>query len=202
MSNMKTASLLLVLLSVILVSCNSKPSTEKKTETVLSPTDSLAYLKKGKGIATASFVVLSGALQKAMKEGGVTKAVDYCHLSAFPLIDSLSTIYQAEIKRTSLKVRNPKDAPNEIERSVLKAYSQQAAKGEKMQPFVQLADGQRIAFYAPIMMNDLCLKCHGKPGETLTENDYAHIRERYPKDEAIDYISGDFRGMWSIQFDR
>jgi hypothetical protein len=184
------------------VSCNSTPSTDTATETGLSEADSLSYLKKGKGIAASSFAVLSGALQKAMQEGGVSNAIDYCHLSAFPLIDSLSQIHQAEIKRTTLKVRNPKDRPNEVEAAVLKKYDQQAAKGEQLKPFVTLADGQRVAFYAPIMMNDLCLKCHGKIGETLAEEDYIHIQKRYPEDEAVGYVAGDFRGMWSIQFDR
>jgi hypothetical protein len=41
-------------------------------------------------------------------------------LAAYPLVDSLSQVHKTYIRRTSLKVRNPKDAPTESELIVLK----------------------------------------------------------------------------------
>lgn len=61
-------------------------------------------------------------------------------------------------------------------------------------------DKQKIAFYAPIKVNAFCLQCHGELGQTLQEEDYAMIKERYPGDQALGYVNGDLRGMWSIQW--
>lgn len=149
----------------------------------------------------STFNVLSGQLKSAMQEGGVPNAAQYCNTVAYPLVDSLSEVYSARIRRASDKVRNPKDKPTELEQEILDTYHAQMAEGTPPKPVVrQLASGE-IAFYAPIRMQELCLKCHGKLGETLKEEDYAVIKELYPEDEAIGYEAGDLRGIWSITFE-
>lgn len=183
------------------VSCRQNPG-EKETAQVteLNETQRAAYLEKGKAIAGATFTELSSRLQAAMQEGGVTLAVEYCQLNAFPLVDSLSKVHGADIRRTTLKVRNPKDKPSALEQEVLETYAQQDAKGETIGPIVKALEDQEVAFFAPIRTNAFCLQCHGKPGETLKEEDYALIRQHYPEDKAIGYQDGDLRGMWSIRF--
>jgi hypothetical protein len=168
----------------------------------LTEAEQTAALQKGKGIAQATFAALSGQLKSALQEGGVPHAIEYCNLVAFPLVDSLSEVHSAQIRRTTNKVRNPKDIATETERPVLNNYLQQAAKGEELKPLVELVDPNTVAFYAPIKIQPLCLNCHGKVGEVLTEENYAVIKEKYPEDEAVGYQLDEFRGMWSIQFDR
>lgn len=160
------------------------------------------YIGKGKEIAASTFATLSGNLQKAMKEGGVPHAVQYCNLAAFPLVDSLSQIHKANIRRTSLKIRNPKDKPNQIELEQLKNYQKQVDAGEKLKPIVKEINGNQITFFAPIHVMPQCEKCHGKVGKSLLEKDYELIQQLYPEDEAIGYMSGDWRGMWSITFSK
>ena len=58
----------------------------------------------------------------------------------------------------------------------------------------------KLLFFSPITTQDLCLKCHGKLGETLAVADYAVIKDLYPADDAIGYASGELRGIWSIAF--
>ncbi|MGK0363575.1 MAG: hypothetical protein ACI85O_000628 [Saprospiraceae bacterium] len=190
----------LLLIITLTYSCGEK--TQDKSETVaktieVSPPN---YLAEGKKIAGIAFAELSGRLQKAMKAGGVPKAVSYCNLNAMPIIDSLSSEYNVKIKRTSSKIRNPLDAPTEEEKDVLESYQKVQLAGQALQAKVLNNVNQQPVFYAPIMMNDLCLKCHGKIGDTLTESDYLHIKQQYPDDNAIGYIVGDLRGMWSITF--
>lgn len=168
----------------------------------LTEAEKTQYREKGQEIALATFGALSSQLKAALQEGGVAHAVQYCNTVAYPLVDSLSAVHDAEIRRTTLKVRNPADAPTEAERTVLEAYHAQAAAGEELKPVVQAVDEQTIAFYAPIKMQGLCLSCHGKLGETLQPADYAVIKSLYPEDEAIGYSDGDLRGMWSISFQR
>ena len=134
------------------------------------------------------------------RHSGVQNAVQECQLAASPLVDSLSEVFQAEIRRSALKVRNPANTASPQEKAVLLYYQEQMDQGKKLQPQLQdLGDGQ-VAFYAPIIAADLCLKCHGKVGETLQAEDYAFIQNNYPTDEAIGFAAGDLRGIWSISF--
>lgn len=168
----------------------------------LSAEEREAYLGKGAEITGATFVALSGQLKSALQEEGVAGAVQYCNLVAYPLVDSLSRVHQADIRRTSLKVRNPEDEPTAAERAVLEEYHAKKATGEPLLPKVEATGASAVAFYAPILIQETCLKCHGKIGETLMEEDYAIIKKLYPEDEATGYQAGDLRGMWSVTFRR
>lgn len=183
-------------LTILLLSNCSDTSSKKELQ---SETSESSYLEEGQTIANATFVRLSGNLQKAMKEGGVSNAVKYCNMAASPLVDSLEQLYKVKIKRTSLKVRNQKNIPNKNESKQLQVYQKDFESGADLKPVVQeFAD--QINFYAPIHVMPLCKKCHGKIGEDILEEDYATIQELYPSDKAINYDSGDLRGMWSITF--
>ncbi len=168
----------------------------------LSAEEREAFLKKGAEITGATFVALSGQLKSALQEEGVAGAVQYCNLVAYPLVDSLSRVHQADIRRTSLKIRNPEDRPSSAERAALEEYQAKKATGEPLLPKVEATGATTVSFYAPILIQDACLKCHGKIGETLQEEDYAIIKELYPEDEATGYQAGDLRGMWSVTFRR
>ncbi len=188
----------LIILGILSLSyCDQNNSDTADSNTKNSNT---AYIQKGKTIASATFATLSGNLQKAMKEGGVPNAIKYCNLNASPLVDSLSQVYKAEIRRTSLKVRNPKNKPTTKELQQLEKYQKSMEAGEALKPLVQEIIPGTIAFYAPIHVMPLCEKCHGKAGETLKEEDYQVIQQHYPEDKATGYASGDLRGMWSISF--
>ncbi len=183
----------------ILATCNNQPVPQEQVEEEAVNSEAY-YLEQGAAIASTSFTVLSGRLMAAMKKGGVPEAVQYCNLAGLPLIDSLSQANEVNIRRTALKIRQPKDAPTPAEKKALDQYHAQFAAGEVLKPFVETISTEEVAFYAPILMSEACLKCHGKLGETLTQQDYQLIKELYPGDEAIGYASGDLRGIWSITF--
>lgn len=174
--------------------------TSTKKATFLNEKEQKDYLQKGQTLAQQSFAALSGRLMAAIEQGGIPHAVKYCNVAALPLIDSLSNVHQASIRRTSLKVRNMQDAAQGWETEVLEAYQGWLAEGKKPSPVVKKLDQKRVAFAAPIFMAQPCLKCHGKLGETLNEQHYATIKQLYPQDQAIGYVDGDWRGMWSIIF--
>ena len=187
-----------------LAACDSGASSNQEetaaTETAATPIDTAKYKKQGMQIAMGTFKVLSGQLKSALQEGGVPNAVSYCNTVAYPLVDSLSEVYNASIRRASNKVRNPKDKPTALEQEILDTYHAQMNAGEQPKPIVRQLQSGEIAFYAPIRMRELCLNCHGKLGETLKQEDYAVVKELYPEDEAIGYAAGDLRGIWSITF--
>jgi hypothetical protein len=199
----KTVFLLSMLIGTwIAVSCGPNEAAKESGSNTLTEAESAVYVEKGKVIAGTTFSALSSRLQAAMKEGGVPQAIAYCNLNAYPLTDSLAKANQAEIRRTSLLTRNPENAPNMAEKVMLDEYAAAAGEGKELKPQVVLLDDETVAFYAPIKVNAFCLQCHGKLGENLTEENYAIIKENYPDDQAIGYLDGDLRGMWSIKFQR
>ncbi|MBK6950025.1 MAG: DUF3365 domain-containing protein [Haliscomenobacter sp.] len=168
----------------------------------LTEEESARFLEQGQEIAQATFAVMSGHLQAAMQEGGVAHAAQYCNMAALPIADSLSGVYGAKIRRTSLKVRNLEDRPDDLEKSALEQYAKDWAAQMPLKPKVVLVDNQTVAFYAPIKVNAFCLSCHGEVGASLKEEDYATLKSLYPEDQAVGYKDGDWRGLWSVRFDR
>jgi hypothetical protein len=153
----------------------------------------------GNSIAQITQTTLGKNLKKAMLEGGAPFAIDFCNVNAMPLTDSLSKVYGAEIKRVSLKARNPKDIPNATERELLEAYAYQQQDSVPLQTNVQELEDNRYLFTKPIIIdNGLCLTCHGTVGNTLSQETSDFIKSKYPEDQATGYNIGDLRGMWSI----
>ena len=134
-----------------------------------------------------------------MQEGGVPNAVKYCNIAASPLVDSLEQIHNVKIKRTSLKVRSNNNQPTAQEKQQLQKYQEAFDNGQALKPIVNEIASQ-ATFYAPIHVMPLCQKCHGTVGEELLKDNYELIQSLYPSDSAINYKSGDLRGMWSITF--
>lgn len=201
MSNQRSISLVyhLLFFLFILFSCKSDKSsvTESKQFDRLSSEE---VLEQGKQIAATSFKALSAQLKTAIKKDGLQSAVKYCQTNALKITDSLSNNYNVNIKRTSEKFRNSENKPNSNELSVLLKYQNDKNNGYIMEPFVEKVNDAEFNFYSPIIINDLCLKCHGIVGETLLKEDRLYIKEFYPQDLATGYQKGDLRGMWSINF--
>lgn len=188
-----------MLLFFLGVGCNAPAEPEEKEPATTDATEARDYLTEGKQIAGATFTALSTQLKAAMQEGGVQQAVAYCQLAALPITDSLSEVYQADIRRVTDRPRNPQNAASAAEVEMMQAYKKQLAQEESIAPQVVEVDGH-TRFYAPIVLMDLCQKCHGTVGETIQADDYAFIQERYPADQATGYTSGDLRGLWQITF--
>jgi len=200
---------IIVLLSLSSCKQNGKNTSDKtdnlkKELTVqeLSEEDIVHYTKMGKDIAQATFKSMSGNLKKAMKEGGVSRALKYCNTAAGPLADSLSLARNATIKRTSLKLRNVENKASQDEFGILINYNANIRDSIALKPIINTFGEDKVKFYAPIMLKEICLSCHGQVNNRLTPENYAIIKELYPEDKAIDYKEGDYRGIWSIEMDR
>jgi len=166
----------------------------------LSENDKKEYIAKGKEIAKETGSHLSGQLTKQMKEGGVIIAVPFCNTMAMPLTDEISEKYSASIKRTSLKVRNEKNSPSVEETRILKQYKNLLNTNEKLTPIVELDLSGNPHFYAPILLQQKCLTCHGEIGINVTSKTDSIIESYYPNDIATGFKEGDLRGIWSIAF--
>ena len=178
-----------VLLS--LVACDTKLSSEEKQE----------YTKKGKEIAQASFKELSSNLMQQMKLGGPEQAVPFCNLQAMPITIKMSKKFNVNIKRTSDKVRNSLNKPTKRELQIIEEYKTLLQSNTKLTAIVELnKNDTNKQFYAPIIVNEKCLACHGKLEEQLSIKTDSLVKSLYPNDKAIGYNNVDLRGIWSIEF--
>ena len=190
----KKSSFIFFAILILAIGCKeTKTENQPKTEDQKYTED---YISAGKEIASTSFISLSSALTKAKEKGGLKNALAYCNEKALPLTDSLSKVYQVDIKRTSLKYRNPNNKPSKKEEQILNQYKLAKDNGQILQAIIDNEGGVNT-FYAPIIIQDACLKCHGQKSEiTIIKT----IEDLYPNDLATDYSRGDLRGMWCISF--
>lgn len=192
MKSFKTIFFLAIFLSIF----GCKEKSDNKQGVPVDANASLEIMEKGKEIASETFLALSSELKKAMTDGGVDHALTYCNVNALSITDSLSKEHGVHIKRTSMKVRNPQNAPSEKEEEMLLHFDNRKNNGIVMAPRV-LEDKEKYTFHAPIVVQDMCIKCHG-PKEKI--DSYNKIIELYPEDMAYGYAQGDLRGMWTIEF--
>lgn len=182
--------IILLLLSLFFFSCGEALS-DKEKET---------YINRGKNIAQISFKELSTQLTAQMQQGGPAQAIPFCNVQASPIVKNLEKVQNASIKRTSDKIRSTANAPTKREMEILETYSENLKNKIDLAPLVEIDKDNKKHFYAPIIINDKCLACHGKIHEMLTVKTDSIIKALYPKDLATGYAAGDLRGIWSITF--
>ena len=143
---------------------------------------------------------LKGELQAGMKEGGPVNAISVCNLSAPAIANTYSVRNGWDVGRTSLKVRNPDNAPDVWERKVLESFDERKRAGEdpaKMEQYeVVRKDGvSKFRYMKAIPTAPLCLACHGEQLDSITKT---RIEKLYPRDQALGYKQGDIRGAYTI----
>jgi hypothetical protein len=152
----------------------------------------------GRGEAAAKVLMdrLGAQLKGAMESGGPVAAIAVCQQVAIPLTDSAGAEFEGvTVKRITLKPRNPANAPDEGDRDALEAMAAQSPP----QPVIRWADGV-AHFYRPLMIQEVCLKCHGDPA-TFPKELTAALAAAYPADAAIGYALGDLRGAIRVTMD-
>lgn len=143
---------------------------------------------------------LKGKLQQGMKAGGAANAIEVCNTAAAEISRQVSEQQGWKIARTSLKVRNSKNAADVWEHQVLQDFEQRLKKGESIQniEFAEIIkkDNQPVFRYMKaIPTQGLCLSCHG---DKLSPDVAEKLRELYPEDLATGFKTGDIRGAFSI----
>lgn len=135
---------------------------------------------------------LKQALVSGLEEGAVN-AINVCKEQA-PAIANALSINGVEIGRTSHRLRNPANQSPDWVSDILQNYLQ--ADSERA-PMVSDLPNNRVGYAEPIMVQPLCLACHGK---VLAPDVAAGINESYPGDEATGFEVGDLRGLYWVEF--
>lgn len=155
------------------------------------------YMGKGRHIVMTTKKQLGKNLKKTIKTKGTKEAVSFCSVKAYPILDSMSTVFNAHIVRVSDKNRNPKNEANAKETEYITKYQTQLDNGEELKPIVEETEELAI-FYMPIVTNDMCLQCHGSKNNIDAEV-LAEIKKHYPNDKATGYDINQIRGIWRIE---
>jgi hypothetical protein len=142
---------------------------------------------------------LKSELVGAMKVDGPLKAIEVCNVAA-PAIAADASANGWSVGRTSLKTRNPKNAPDVWEKRVLDEFDAAKGKGAdatKLERFevVEKNGVRTFRYMKAIPAAEPCLTCHGG---SIKEPVKAKLAELYPDDRATDYKEGDIRGAFTL----
>lgn len=178
--------------TAVLFSILSMPAMAQPPE---QPTEEL--VAQARSMVKAFGGSLKQALQAAIKEGGLTNGIGVCNTVA-PEIAANNSDEEWTISRTSLKVRNPENAPTDWQEIQLLAMDTQPVKNGKPVEVWQVseASGQpAFQYMSAIPTQELCLGCHGKSIDPAVE---ARLAELYPEDKATGFSEGDLRGAFVV----
>ncbi len=106
------------------------------------------------------------------------------------------------IKRTSLLIRNPQNAPDGADQAALELIHKQLMADEApdkvvVQKIEQPGQPLEWRVYRPIATSQSCLACHGDP-RTFKPGVKEALDAQYPEDKAIDYAAQEWRGMLRV----
>ena len=147
---------------------------------------------------------LLAELTAAINSGGPASAVSICNTKALNITSAIKgdSDHQVELKRVSNKYRNPVNAPDARDKSVLTQYEADISNGIKYPDSYIIKEvnetGTNYYYYTPLKIMPLCMNCHGDP-QKMDPNLVQKLKELYPNDKATGYKEGDFRGLVRVK---
>jgi hypothetical protein len=156
-------------------------------------------LTQSRTISLGMLKDLGQKLQGAMAEGGAVNAIGVCNTQAPEIAGRVSSQNQVKLSRVGTRARNPvMGVPNDWQAKALAQFDAALARGEKpadleFSETVTTASGNEFHFAKPIVMQPMCVSCHGNP-EQISPEVKAKLNELYPNDKAVGYQPGQLRG--------
>lgn len=157
-------------------------------------------LKQSRSLTQTMLKELGAKLQSAMSDGGAINAVDVCHLQAPEIANRISAGNQVNVSRVGTRARNPvMGVPNDWQAKALAQFEAGLARGDKpadmeySETVDKIDGGKEFHFAKPILMQPMCLACHGN-SDQINPEVKAKLSELYPNDKAINYLAGQLRG--------
>ena len=113
------------------------------------------------------------------------------------IASDLSRLSGARVQRTTLRFRNPGNAPEPWQTIVLRKFESDAGQGEPVADleYYETGGDGSFRYMKAIPTGGVCLACHGTG---LSPDIDAVLSESYPHDLARGYELGDIRGAFSI----
>ncbi len=191
-----TVAVLTVCLAWILPACTSK---EDPPDTVDG--DVAEHVAVCRGAMQKLGVALKTKLETSVADSGLVGALAVCNVEAVPIAETISIEEGVIVGRTSLRIRNPRNTPDDWERGILAEFSVRRKNGEdvtKLDAWVideSDAGHHTFRYMKAIPTAPLCLSCHGTAVEDQVA---AKIAALYPEDAALGFTEGDIRGAFTV----
>jgi hypothetical protein len=164
------------------------------------PAADAEWVEHSRQLATQLGGQLKAELAQAIAEGGPIAAINVCYLRAPEIAAQLSQASGARVGRTALRVRNPSNAPDDLERTVLEQFAADLGSGPIDRPLeaafeIRRGDAVERRYMRAIPTDALCLTCHG---DSLAPELADAIARSYPGDQATGFKPGQLRGAFSV----
>lgn len=175
----------------------------------LGPEQEAELLARGQAAAKMLKTELKAALTQSLQSQGAVAALGVCKNMAPAIAQKAATEHQLQIRRVSLKTRNPAASPDNYEAEVLTKWLAELAHTEAPRPEalqavvteVSETDGQQTGstsvfrYMEPLYIEKGCLQCHGSQLQPEVQQS---LKQLYPEDQATGYTEGDLRGAVSV----
>ena len=160
-----------------------------------APPGMRSAIQRGNLIVVSLQSAVLRELTAAMAQGGPEHALQACHLEAVAVGLRVSRNEGVETGRTSVRLRNPKNAPPAWAAGIIAQHDRKSARDAE----VFVADlGDRVGLLRPIVEQPMCASCHG-PVEQIAPAVRTAIAARYPADRATGFDEGDLRGWFWVE---
>ncbi|MDO9073019.1 MAG: DUF3365 domain-containing protein [Rubrivivax sp.] len=160
------------------------------------------WVPQARSVATSVPPKLLAVLQDEIVRNGPEGAISTCRDQAPALARAASEQSGWQVRRVSLRNRNPKAVPDAWERAALEDFDRRAAAGEPLARLERAEtvekDGRTVQRYMRALPTiDLCMNCHGTP-DRVTDAVTARLKSLYPDDRAVGYRVGEIRGAMTL----
>lgn len=189
----------LVLFAAVAAACNDPPaSSEAAKPEAADEAAEAAALERARSAGKELGGTLLRELMDALAKGEPADALDVCSAKARVITSEIGKTSSVRVGRSSLRLRNPSNAPPPWVKAWLDEQGERRAEGVQGLARIDVTpDGKVARFLAPITVEGPCLNCHGAR-EALSPRVVTLLSERYPEDAATGYAAGDLRGaLWA-----
>lgn len=161
------------------------------------------WIAEARSVATSVPPKLLEVLKTEIDKGGPEGAIAVCRDEAPKLARAASERTGWQVRRVSLKNRNPKAVPDAWEAAALLDFDRRAAAGESPATLeraeVVTENGQASRRYIRALpVQELCVACHG-PADRLSPAVGERLKALYPDDRGTGYSVGQIRGAVTIR---
>lgn len=194
----------LLICLLFLVACGAPPAEEAGEPAVRARSlpavietdepDHSAFEKDARVATQRLQLELQQELADALAEGGPARALEVCSRRASELTAEVSATKGMDVRRVSLRHRNPQNRATTGEASVL---AMMAAHPDLSDTTI-VRDGQPFYMRAIRIGTPLCLQCHGTEDQ-LGEGVAERLGALYEDDLATGFGLGDLRGAFVVR---
>ena len=160
-------------------------------------------LGEARGVASSVPPRLLAVLQEEIARGGLEGAIGACREKAPQLAQEASRKTGWQVRRVSLKNRNPKAVPDAWERATLESFDKAQSAGVDSARLeradVVTENGQQIRRYMRALpVQQACLQCHGT-ADKLGPGVAQKLAQLYPNDKGTGFTLGQIRGAMTLR---